>query len=294
MVMSMTGFGRGEAADANYKVTVEMKSVNHRYLDVALKMPKKLNVYEAELKNILKEYAKRGKIDIYITYECTSDADIEIDYNPDVAKQYLDAYADMAEVFGIENDITTTILGRCPEVFRTKETEPEDDELFPLVEDAFRESCEMFMKARSAEGQRLADDIIDKLDFMYDIVKFIDEHNDEIMHDYRSKLEAKVKELLGDVSIDESRLATELVLYADKVCVDEEIVRLKSHIESMRNEFCEESDDGIGRKLDFIAQEMNREANTTLSKANNIIISNRAIELKTVIEKIREQIQNIE
>lgn len=294
MVMSMTGFGRGEAADANYKVTVEMKSVNHRYLDVALKMPKKLNVYEAELKNILKEYAKRGKIDIYITYECTSDADIEIDYNPDVAKQYLDAYADMAEVFGIENDITATILGRCPEVFRTKETEPEDDELFPLVEDAFREACDMFMKARSAEGQRLADDIIDKLDFMYDIVKFIDEHNDEIMHDYRSKLETKVKELLGDVSIDESRLATELVLYADKVCVDEEIVRLKSHIESMRNEFCEESDDGIGRKLDFIAQEMNREANTTLSKANNIIISNRAIELKTVIEKIREQIQNIE
>lgn len=294
MVMSMTGFGRGEAADANYKVTVEMKSVNHRYLDVSVKMPKKLNVYEAELKNILKEYAKRGKVDIYITYECTSDADVDIEYNPDVAKQYLDTFNEMSKVFGISNDITVSVLGRYPEVIITRSVEPEEDELYPLVESAFRQACKMFAEARAAEGGKLAADIIDKLDLMINIVNFIDEHNDEIMHEYRTRLENKVKELLGDINIDESRMATELVLYADKICVDEEMVRLRSHIEAMRKEFCEDSAEGIGRKLDFIAQEMNREANTTLSKANNIKISQKAIDLKTEIEKVREQIQNIE
>jgi uncharacterized protein (TIGR00255 family) len=294
MVMSMTGFGRGESADSNYKVTVEMKSVNHRYLDVALKMPKKLNMYEAELKNILKEYAKRGKIDIYITYECTSDADLDIEYNPDAAKRYLEIFDEMSKIFGITNDVTVSTLARCPEVVSTKELEPEDDELYPLVETAFRQACEMFMQARAQEGTKLAENIMDKLDYLMETVDFINAHNDEIMRDYRTKLENKVKELLGEVNIDESRIATELVLYADKVCVDEEIVRLRSHIESMRKEFCTESAEGIGRKLDFIAQEMNREANTTLSKANNIMISERAISLKTEIEKIREQVQNIE
>lgn len=294
MVMSMTGFGRGEAADSNYKVTVEMKSVNHRYLDVAMKMPKKLNAHEADLKNILKEYAKRGKIDVYITYECTTDADIDIEFNAGVAKQYLDIFNQMKDQFGISADVSASVLGRFPEVIVTKDLEPEEDALYSLVETAFRQACEMFANARGAEGEKLAADILDKLDSMLETVAYINEHNDEIMRDYRMKLENKVRELLGDVNIDEGRMATELVLYADKVCVDEEIVRLKSHIEAMKKEFKTESADGIGRKLDFIAQEMNREANTTLSKANNIIISERAIGLKTDIEKVREQIQNIE
>lgn len=294
MVMSMTGFGRGEASDANYKVTVEMKSVNHRYLDITMKMPKKLNVYEAELKSVLKEYAKRGKIDVYVTYECTSDADVQIQYNSDVAKRYMEIFSEMALEYGISGDVSAVTLSRMPEVIEVKETEPEEDELFALVEAAFRQACEVFYDARAKEGCKLAEDIIDKLDSMISRVTYIQDHNDEIMRDYRNKLENKVKELLGDVSIDESRMATELVLYADKVCVDEEIVRLKSHIEAMRNEFGSDNPDGIGRKLDFIAQEMNREANTTLSKANNINISQTAIDLKTEIEKVREQIQNIE
>lgn len=294
MVMSMTGFGRGEAADVNYKVSVEMKSVNHRYLDAAIKMPKKLNVYEAELKNILKEYAVRGKIDVYVTYECMSNADIAIQYNPEAARQYISIFHEMSELFGIPDEITAPMLGRYPEVIATKTVEPDEDELYLLVETAFRQACVMFADARGAEGAKLAEDIVDKLDFLMDTVNFIDEHNDEIMRDYRTRLENKVKELLGDVTVDERIMATELVLYADKVCVDEELVRLRSHIEAMRQVFCEESAEGIGRRLDFIAQEMNREANTTLSKANNILISQRAIDLKTVIEKIREQIQNIE
>lgn len=294
MVMSMTGFGRGEAADANYKVTVEMKSVNHRYLDVAMKMPKKLNAHEADLKGILKKYAKRGKVDVYITYECTSDADVGIEYNEGAARQYLDIFNQMSDYFGIPVDVTASVLGRCPEVIVTKDLEPEEDALYALVEEAFRQACEMFARARADEGGMLAADIIEKLDNMLVSVDYIHEHNDEIMRDYRTKLETRVRELLGDVSIDEGRIATELVLYADKVCVDEEIVRLRSHIEAMKKEFCTESADGIGRKLDFIAQEMNREANTTLSKANNIMISECAIGLKTDIEKVREQIQNIE
>lgn len=294
MINSMTGFGRGEAQGPNYKVTVEMKSVNHRYIDISVKMPKKLNAYEANLKAILKDYICRGKVDIYISVETVSGADVNIRYNAETAEKYLAVFKEMSEQFELENDIRVSALSRYPEVLVTEELEPEEDELYNLAEEAFTKACRQISEARSAEGEHLKKDLVEKLDGMLSMIEYITSHSEDILKDYRNKLLDKVQEVLGDVNVDENRIATEVVLYADKICVDEEMVRLKSHINSMKNTLLTGDEQGIGRKLDFIAQEMNREANTTLSKANNLEISQKAIDLKTEIEKVREQIQNIE
>lgn len=294
MIKSMTGFGRGEAAGPNYKATVEMKSVNHRYLDLSVKMPKKLNAYEADLKNIIKKYIVRGKVDVYVTYENISEAQVDIQYNSEAAARYLEIFKEMAEEFHIENDIRVSALSRYPEVIITEDMEPEEDELFAVTQEALTKACEQIYAARETEGCHLRDDLVEKLNGMLSMIDYITTHSEGILKDYRTKLLEKVQEVLGDVNIDENRIATEVVLYADKICVDEEMVRLKSHINSMKDALVSGNEEGIGRKLDFIAQEMNREANTTLSKANNLEISQKAIELKTEIEKVREQIQNIE
>ncbi len=294
MIKSMTGFGRGEAAGANYKVTVEMKSVNHRYLDLSIKLPKKLNAYEANLKAIVKKYLNRGKVDVYVTFENISEASVDIQYNAEVAARYLAIFNEMSERFGIENDVRVSALSRYPEVIVTENEEPEEDELFEIAQEAFIKACEQMVGARENEGENLKVDLVDKLDGMVGLIEYITSHSDGILKEYRAKLLERVQEVLGDVNIDENRIATEVVIYADKICVDEEMVRLKSHINSMKTALIEGAEEGIGRKLDFIAQEMNREANTTLSKANNLEISQKAIDLKTEIEKVREQIQNIE
>ncbi len=294
MINSMTGFGRGEAQGPNYKVTVEMKSVNHRYIDISIRMPKKLNAYEANLKAILKNYICRGKVDIYISFETVSGADVNIQYNADTAAKYLAIFKEMAQQFDLENDIRVSTLSRYPEVLVTEETEPEEDELYHVTEEAFTKACEQISLARSTEGGHLKEDLVEKLDGMLSMIEYITSHSEDILKDYRNRLLEKVQEILEDVNIDESRIATEVVLYADKICVDEEMVRLKSHIQSMKSALLTGNEQGVGRKLDFIAQEMNREANTTLSKANNLEISQKAIDLKTEIEKVREQIQNIE
>ena len=218
----MTGFGRCEIADEKRKFTVELKSVNHRYLDVNMKMPKKLNFFESAIRSLLKKYIERGKVDLYISYEDYTEDNYALKYNEGLAGEYLKYLNAMAETFHLENE----------------------------------------------------------------------ERSPQIMQEYRSHLTEKIQELLGDTQIDEGRIATEVTIYADKVCVDEETVRLRSHITSMKETLSEGGP--VGRKLDFIAQEMNREANTILSKANNIEISDVGINLKTGIEKIREQIQNIE
>lgn len=294
MIKSMTGFGRGEATGPKYKVTVEMKSVNHRYLDLSIKLPKKLNAYESALKAILKNYLVRGKVDIFVSYEAVAEDTVDIQYNEQVARKYLEIFNRMAEEFGLENDIKVSSLSRYPEVLVAQTAELEEDELFELARKAFTTACENILETRKKEGEHLRDDLVEKLDGMLSMISFINAHSDGILKDYRAKLLEKVQEVLGDVNIDENRIAAEVVLYADKICVDEEMVRLQSHIKSMKDALLKGNEEGVGRKLDFIAQEMNREANTTLSKANNLEISQQAIALKTEIEKVREQIQNIE
>lgn len=292
MIKSMTGFGRCEVLKDSRKFTVELKSVNHRYLDVNIRMPKKLNFFETSIRTLLKSYADRGKVDIFITYEDLSQSQVSVKYNAALAAEYLKYLNQMAEEFSLDNDVRVSTLSRYPEVFTMEECSEDEDELWNGLKEALEGAFSQFVEMRTKEGERLKEDILLKLDPLSEQIRFIEERSPQIIAEYRTKLEEKMRELLEDTQIDDNRIAAEVILFADKICTDEEVVRLKSHIQHMK-ETLEESN-GIGRKLDFIAQEMNREANTILSKANDLDISNRAISLKTEIEKIREQIQNIE
>ena len=292
MIKSMTGFGRCEVEECDRKYTVEMKSVNHRYLDINIKMPKKLSFFESSIRNELKNYVQRGKIDIFITYEDFSDNNVCIKYNKEIAAEYLKYLKSMTQEFGLDDDIRVSTLSRYPEVFSMEEQATDEEEIWNGLVKAIKGAANGFVETRIAEGNNLAQDLIAKLDEMMEHVAFIEERSPQILEEYRQNLQDRIKELLGDACVDETRLLTEVTIFADKVCVDEELVRLKSHIEATKQSLMKGG--SIGRKLDFIAQEMNREANTILSKTSDLEISNRGIELKTEIEKVREQIQNIE
>ncbi len=292
MIRSMTGFGRSETVTEGYKLTVEMKAVNHRYSEFSIKMPKKLNFFEAGIRTLLKEYINRGKVDIFITYEDYRESDVCIKYNPEIAKTYLDYFRQIESQFGVRDDITVTRLAGMPDVLVREEQNLDEDTLWEILEAGLRKTAEKFVQTRQIEGEHLKEDLIGKLNSMLVMVDHIEQESPKLVQQYREKLEAKVQELLDGSNIDESRIAAEVVIYADKICVDEETVRLRSHINSTKEILS--GGGSVGRKLDFIAQEMNREANTILSKANSLDISNTAIDLKTEIEKVREQIQNIE
>ena len=292
MLKSMTGFGRCENVTNEYKISVEMKAVNHRYLDLSIKMPKKFNYFEASIRTLLKGYIQRGKVDLFINYEDYTEGNLCLKYNSVLAAEYMDYFQKMSQQFGIANDMTVSGLSRCPEVL-TMERVPDDEEhLWEILSEALVEAAKQFVESRQIEGENLKRDLLGKLDYMDSLVDYIGERSPQILEEYRTKLEGKVKELLAVAAIDESRIAAEVTIYADKICVDEEMVRLKSHIEATRAELL--AGGSVGRKLDFIAQEMNREANTILSKSTDLAIADKAIALKTEIEKVREQIQNIE
>ena len=292
MLKSMTGFGRCEIAQIERKITVEMKAVNHRYCDISIKMPKKLSFFEAGIRNVLKQYIGRGKIDIFITYEDYTENNVCVKYNAELAREYYLNLEKISKEFGIENDIRVSALSRYPEVLTLEEQTIDEKELWEIVEEAVKTAASRFVETRIAEGEHLKQDFITKLDSMLKLIDFIEIRSPETLTEYRNKLYAKVAELLGDTKVDESILVTEITVFADKICVDEETVRLRSHIINMKEAL--NDSDNVGRKLDFIAQEMNREANTILSKANDLEVTNKAIDLKTEIEKVREQIQNIE
>lgn len=293
MIKSMTGFGRCEVAEGQRRFVVEMKGVNHRYLDVNIRMPKKLNFFETAIRSLLKQSVQRGKVDIFITYEDLSESQVSLKYNETLVGEYLKYFQQMQETFGLENDVRVSHLSRCPEVLTMEEQAVDEEELWNELKKALSGAISQFVETRSTEGENLKKDLLEKLDDMLMLTEQIEKRSPQIIAEYREKLETKVKELLEDTQIEESRIAAEVVMFADKICTDEEIVRLRSHIVHMK-ETLKSDENGIGRKLDFIAQEMNREANTILSKANDLETSNVGINLKTEIEKVREQIQNIE
>jgi uncharacterized protein (TIGR00255 family) len=279
MIKSMTGFGRCEAVTDECKISVEIKAVNHRYLDLSIKMPKKFNYFEAAMRTLLKDYIQRGKVDVFITYEDYTEDQVSLKYNSTLAAEYMKNFEKMAEQFGLEDDVTVSMLSRCPEVL-TMEQVPEDEEhMWAMLQEVLKGAAENFVETRLREGENLKNDLIE-------------ERSPKILEEYRQRLGDKVRELLQNSTIDESRILTEVTVFADKICVDEETVRLRSHIEGMKKELL--AGGSVGRKLDFIAQEMNRESNTILSKSNDLEISDQGILLKTEIEKVREQIQNIE
>ena len=292
MIKSMTGFGRAEIEEDNRKICVEIKAVNHRYLDESIKMPKSFGMFEAPVRTVLKEYIERGKVDVYITYEDLGEENVTIRYNKQVAAEYLKYLKEMKEDFALDDDIRLSTLSRYPEVLTMEEAPADEESIWKTLEKAVRAAAEKFRESRIKEGENLKADLIAKLDGMLEQVGLIEARSPEIVKAYQEKLENKIRELLGSRDIDDARILTEVGIFADKICVDEEIVRLKSHIQAVKDELVKGGT--VGRKLDFLAQEMNREANTTLSKANDLELSNTAINIKTEIEKIREQIQNIE
>ena len=292
MIKSMTGFGRFESVTDTCKISVEIKAVNHRYLDLGIKMPKKFNFFESAIRGLLKDYIQRGKVDVFVTYEDYTEEKVSLKYNSSLAAEYMDNFKKMAEQVGIDNDVKVSMLARCPEVLSMEQVPEDEDQMWALLSEALKHAAENFVETRVREGENLKNDLISKLDNMLSLVDFIETRSPKVLEEYRKKLEDKVKDMLQNTTIDESRILTEVTIFADKICVDEETVRLRSHIEGMKKELLKGG--SVGRKLDFIAQEMNRESNTILSKSNDMEISDQAIILKTEIEKVREQIQNIE
>lgn len=293
-ITSMTGFGRCEKVSEAYRILIELKSVNHRYLDLSVKMPRRFNCFEAKIRQILKEYIERGKTDVYIAYEDYTDSTKKLKYNEALAAEYMDYAARMAGAFGIQNDVKTSNLMRFQDVLTMEDVSENDEELWNEIEPVLRSAAEAFRASRRKEGENLTEDLLCKLSNMERYVEAIGAFSPSVVEEYRKRLTEKIKETLSDASLaaDEGRIVTEVTIYADKVCTDEEMVRLRSHIGAMKKKLREGG--ACGRELDFIAQEMNREANTTLSKANHLKIADTAIALKTEIEKVREQVQNIE
>lgn len=292
MVRSMTGYGKGIAENELCRVTIEMKSVNHRYLDLNIKLPKKILFLENNIRNIIGEKLSRGKVDLYITLNMHSDSSYNVIVNEAMAKQYFDAISHMADSVGVDNDIKASTLSKLPDVIEVEEAEVDDELLSSVVLEALNQCILQFISSRESEGVRLEHDLLQKLDEMSALVNELEKRSPQIIDEYKSRITDKLRELLGDTQIDEARIAQEVILYADKICIDEEMVRLKSHIIEAKNVFSLNKE--VGRKMDFLAQELNREANTILSKSTDVEIADIGISLKTLIEKVREQIQNIE
>lgn len=289
---SMTGFGRAEVSNDQYRLSVEVKSVNSRFLDLSIKMPKKFNALEANIRNTVKEYISRGKVDLFITYESFSEKEKALRLDLPLAKEYLESMRTLVNALGVEDNVKVTNLAALPDVLVLSEESEDDDALWESLKPSLIGALERFAETRVMEGENLQKDLLGKLSEMEAIVNRIDARSPEITAAYEARLRAKVSELLEGSGIDEARIVQEVTIYSDKICTDEERVRLHSHIKNMRTKL--QNGGLVGRELDFVAQEMNREANTTLSKANDLIVSEDAIGLKTLIEKIREQIQNLE
>ena len=292
MIKSMTGFGRAEEITDNYKLSVEIKSVNHRYLDLNIKMPRRFFPFEADIRNIVKEYVSRGKVDLFINYLDFKDKAGGVYLNKNIVEKYLDIGLELCKEYKIVDDLKVSHLLQLPDVISIDEPELDEDEIKSRLFTVLKKACKVFLSTREAVGEKLFTDMSSKLKVLADTTENIDKRYPEVLEEYKAKLTLKVNELLSGASIEENRIATEVTLFADKIGIDEEVVRLFSHIKAMNDEM--KLDTGIGRKLDFLAQEMNREANTILSKSTDLNIADYAIILKTEIEKIREQIQNIE
>ena len=293
MANSMTGYGKSEFIDGNRVYTTEMKSVNNRYLELNLHLPRQFNCFEMKLRNRLKQSISRGKVDVYISVEEEEGDSSELVYNRNLAEQIVLKVREMSEEFDLPCSLTAEQVSMYPEVFSVKEEKGQDEDVYNKLEECVNQALDQFLATRSREGAYLTEDLLSKLDDLSLHVDEITGNAPAIEEEYRNTLYEKMKEILEDSRIDENRILEEAALYAEKVCVDEELVRLHSHIEAMRTELLKEGE-SVGRKLDFLSQEMNREANTILSKTTDTKTADLGIQLKTEIEKIREQVQNLE
>ena len=292
MAKSMTGYGRNEAQIGSFKITAEMKAVNHRYFEGYVKLTRGYAFLEEKVLSYLKSKIGRGKVEVYISVETVGDGSTQITVNEEFAQSYISALKKLAKRFKLKNDISVMRVAANNDVLSFERKEIDEDEVQQAVMTVLDGAINNFVAMRRVEGERLCNDIISRCDAILEKVAFIEKCTPETVAAYRERLEQKIKELLENVNIDEQRIVTETAILADKIAVDEETVRLKSHISQMKELLA--LDEPVGRKLDFIVQEMNREANTTGSKAQNIEITNTVVDIKAEIEKIREQVQNIE
>lgn len=289
---SMTGYGTAETMYQGKRITVEIKSVNSRYSDISVKMPRLYTFLEAPVKKAVTKYTSRGKIDVYINIDSSCDESKGVEVNVNLAKKYKEAICRIAQETDTAPDVNAVTLARLPDVLTIDAEDEDAEEMTKVVLSALEEAGAIYTKMREEEGYNMYLVLNEHLNVIESIVNIIAEHAPEIVTNYRGKIEARMKEIMGNVPYDEARLLTEVALFADKVNVDEEIARLKSHIEQMREMFKET--EPVGRKMDFLIQEMNREINTTGSKCNNLSIARNVIDVKAEIEKLREQVQNIE
>lgn len=292
MIKSMTGYGRCENESEGRKFSVEIKSVNHRYNDISIRLPKSMNYLEDRTRKTLMKKIMRGKTDVYIGFESFSEDDVNIKVNEPLAKAYCEKLEFLRSTYDLTGNDTLDLVAKFPDVITVEKVQEDEDTIWNTLLPALEGALDNFIAMRETEGEALKADILVKADIIEEYVAQIRERAPLVAEDYREKLTARLQELLADTSIDEQRILTEVTVFADRACIDEEITRLTSHISQLRTIF--EKDEPIGRKLDFLVQEMNREANTIASKSNDIKITQITIELKSEIEKIREQIQNIE
>ncbi|MBR3961737.1 MAG: YicC family protein [Clostridia bacterium] len=292
MIKSMTGYGRAQSTVDNMNITVELKSVNHRFFEFFCRVPRNFNYLEEKLKAFARTKIVRGKVEMYVTVELVDTTLTEIEINREYTASYIKALKTLIDDFGLQNDISVSSVARNSDVFKITSKEIDEESVTNAVLSVADEAINAFTQMRITEGERLRADIEGRADFILSKVEFIESKAPETVKNYRERLVAKVKELLESSNIDEQRIITETAIFADKVAVDEETVRLRSHIGQLRKLL--ESSDDVGKKLDFIVQEMNRETNTIGSKAQNIDIAQCVVDIKSEIEKIREQVQNIE
>lgn len=292
MLKSMTGFGRAQKEIEGYVITVELKSVNHRYFEFSSRVPRQYGFLDEKLKSYINGKVSRGKIECYVTIEALNTDTADVVVNHTLATAYVNALKEIAETYELKDDFGASTISRFPEVLVVRKSDEDEEKLWGYVQEVCSEAIDKFVAMREVEGSKMKDDIYSRGQFILDCVSYIEERSPQTVKEYNDKLVERVHELLGDVSLDESRLLQEVAIYADKVAVAEETVRLRSHIEQL-NTFIS-SDEPVGRKMDFLVQEINRETNTIGSKANDVDIARKVVDIKAEVEKIREQIQNIE
>lgn len=292
MIKSMTGYGRAIQLVDGMNITVEIKSVNHRYFEFSSKLPRSYGFLDEKLKSFFMGKLTRGKMECYVSIETVEEPDTIISVNHPLVKGYLDAYKELSETYGLENNIKVSDIARVSDVFSIRKQAADEDKIWAAVSVVATEAFDGFISMREREGERLKADVLSRLATIIECVEFVEERSPETVKEYNEKLLARLRELLEDTHIDEQRILTEAAIFADKVAVAEETVRLRSHISQLTSFL--DSNEAVGKKMDFLVQELNREANTIGSKAQDVEIARKVVSIKAEIEKIREQIQNIE
>ena len=292
MIKSMTGYGRCQQLADGMNITVEIKSVNHRYFEFSSKLPRSYGFLDEKLKSFFMGKLTRGKMECYVQIETVEEPDTIISVNHPLVKGYLDAYKELAETYGLENNIKVSDISRVSDIFSIRKQAADEDKIWAAVQTVAEEALNGFVSMREREGERLRADVLSRLEIILENVAFIEERSPETVKEHNEKLLGRLREMLADAHIDEQRILTEAAIFADKIAVAEETVRLRSHISQMRSFL--DSSEAVGKKMDFLIQEFNREANTIGSKAQDVEIARKVVAIKAEIEKIREQIQNIE